>query len=90
MTDREPATPGFEALMEEIDGIVEALDRGELELEEALGLFEKGVARLREAGALLDRARGRVEELIEAAAGDLSLVGFDPAPAGTEPEVERE
>jgi len=77
MTDREPAAPGFEALMEELDGIVDALDRRELELEEALALFEAGVARLREAGALLDRARGRVEELIEAAAGDLAIVGFE-------------
>jgi exodeoxyribonuclease VII small subunit len=76
MTDREPDTPGFETLMEEIDGIVDALDRRELELDEALALFERGVARLREAGVLLDRARGRVEELIEAAAGDLSTVGF--------------
>jgi len=80
MTDREPAAPGFEVLMEEIDGIVEALDRRELELEEALALFETGVARLREAGTLLDRARGRVEELIEAAAGDLAIVGFEAEP----------
>ena len=77
MTDRESAAPGFETLMEEIDGIVDALDRRELELEEALALFETGVARLREAGALLDRARGRVEELIEAAAGDLAIVGIE-------------
>ncbi|MFO7586849.1 MAG: exodeoxyribonuclease VII small subunit [Gemmatimonadota bacterium] len=77
MTRGEPSTRGFEALMEEIDGIVGALERRELELDDALALFETGVARLREAGLLLERARGRVEELIESAAGELSIAGFE-------------
>lgn len=90
MTEREASGSGFEALMEEIDGIVDALDRRELELDEALALFERGVARLREAGVLLDRARGRVEELIEAASGDLAVVGLEPAPPDAAPEDDPE
>lgn len=82
MTGDGPSAAGFEALMEEIDGIVDALDRRELELDEALVLFEAGVTRLREAARLLERARGRVEELIESAAGDLSVVGFESPPGG--------
>ncbi len=73
---REPG-PGFEALIGELEAIVDALGDRELDLDEALALFEKGVARLREAAGLLDRARGRVEELIESASGDLAVVGFE-------------
>lgn len=82
MTADDRPAPGFEALMAEIDGIVEALDRRELELDEALALFETGVARLRQAGLLLERARGRVEELIESASGDLSVAGFEASEGG--------
>jgi exodeoxyribonuclease VII small subunit len=63
--------------MAELDGIVRDLDSGDIELDAALALFETGVGRLREAGRLLDTAQGKVEELIESAAGDLSVVGFD-------------
>lgn len=68
---------GFEELMTELDAIVRELDRGDIELDEALALFERGVSRLTEAGRKLDYARGRVEELIESASGELSLIGFD-------------
>ena len=70
-------TPGFEELMNELEGIVERLGRNDLELDEALALFERGVGCLRDAGKLLDRAEGRVEELIESAAGDFEAIGFE-------------
>lgn len=68
---------GFEELMAELDEIVRELDRGDIQLDEALALFEQGVSRLRAAGRKLDYARGRVEELIESAAGELSVIGFE-------------
>ncbi len=68
---------GFEAALERLEGIVRRLDREELELDEALTLFEKGVADLRTATRQLDEARGKVEELIEDAAGELETVDFD-------------
>ena len=70
-------TEGFEAALERLEGIVRRLDREELELDEALELFEKGVADLRTATRQLDEARGKVEELIEDAAGELETVDFD-------------
>ncbi len=70
---------GFEELMAELDRIVQELDGGDVELDEALALFETGVSRLRDAGQLLDYAQGKVEELIESAAGELSVIGFDAA-----------
>jgi len=74
---------GFEASLEELERIVGRLDREELALDEALELFEEGVARLRAASRLLTEARGVVEELIEDASGDLAAVDFDlPTEAG--------
>lgn len=68
---------GFEAALERLEGVVRRLDREELDLDEALALFEQGVADLRTASRRLDEARGRVEELIEDAAGELETVDFD-------------
>jgi exodeoxyribonuclease VII small subunit len=78
---------GFEELMAELDRIVQELDGGDVELDEALALFETGVSRLRDAGQLLDYAQGKVEELIESAAGELSVIGFDAA-SGTDEETD--
>ncbi len=79
--DREP---DFEAALEELEAIVGRLDREELELDEALELFERGVARLRTANRLLDEARGRVEEVVEEAAGELEAVDFELPEEATE------
>ena len=74
---------GFEGLMRDVEEIVVRLDSGDVELEEALALFERGVARLRAAARLLDGAQGRVEELIESAAGELASRELDPAAGRT-------
>ena len=76
----------FEASLAELERIVSALERDELELDDALRMFEKGVENLRIANRLLEKARGEIEELIEEASGELRTVGFEPdADAGTEP-----
>lgn len=61
----------FEETMAELERIVRALDRPEVPLDEAIELFERGMARLKEAHGWLDRAAGRVEELIADASGSL-------------------
>lgn len=75
--ERDEGGADFEASLEELERIVERLDREELELDEALELFERGVSRLRTASRHLSEARGRVEELIEEASGELATVDFD-------------
>lgn len=67
----------FEELLANLEAIVDRLGAEDLELDEALALFESGVAGLRKAGSLLDAAEGRVEELIESASGDLESIGFE-------------
>lgn len=68
----------FETALAELERIVRALDRDELDLEEALALFEAGMGHLRVATRLLAAAKGSVEELIESASGDLEAIGFEP------------
>lgn len=75
MTDTDG--PGFEAALSELEEIVRALDREEMQLDEALELFREGVGHLRTANRLLDDAEGQVEELIEEASGELETVDFD-------------
>lgn len=75
MTDTDG--PGFETALSELEEIVRALDREEMQLDEALELFREGVGHLRTANRLLDDAEGQVEELIEEASGELETVEFD-------------
>lgn len=77
MTESEQGCTTFEEMLADLEAIVDRLGAEDLELDEALSLFERGIARLRDAGKMLDAAEGRVEELIEDASGDLEAIGFD-------------
>lgn len=70
----EDRSVGFEEALGELESILRALDREDLRLDEALSLFERGVARLRAANRLLDDAKGAVEELIAGATEELRTV----------------
>ena len=63
----------FEQTLARLEQIATSLDRDDLPLEEALRLFEEGIAKLREANAALGEAEGKVQRLIEGAAGVLAL-----------------
>jgi len=74
----------FEQLMAEIERLTTLLERGEVPLEQALAAFEAGMAKVREAGHVLDQAEARLSRLVEGARGDLrelpmALPG-EPAP----------
>lgn len=58
------ADPGLDARLKRIEEIVAALDSDALGLDEALALFEEGVAQLNRARELLARTELRIEELI--------------------------
>lgn len=77
MTEHGQGKATFEQLLIELEAVVDRLGEEDLELDEALALFERGVVCLREAGGLLDAAEGRVEELVETASGDLEAIGFE-------------
>lgn len=63
----------FEQTLARLEQIASSLDRDDLPLEEALRLFEEGIAKLREANAALGEAEGKVQRLIEGASGIFAL-----------------
>jgi exodeoxyribonuclease VII small subunit len=56
--------PSFEVSIAELAEIVEKLEAGELPLEEALELFERGMKLAKASQTILDRAERRVEQLL--------------------------
>jgi exodeoxyribonuclease VII small subunit len=81
----EEGTTDFEKALAELVQIVGALELDELELDDALKMFEKGVDNLRTANRLLEKARGEIEELIEEASGELRTIGFEPGSEEPQP-----
>jgi exodeoxyribonuclease VII small subunit len=61
MSEKEES--GLEARLQRLDDIVAALEREDLELDDALKLFEEGIAHLRAAQAVLSTAELRIEKL---------------------------
>jgi exodeoxyribonuclease VII small subunit len=65
----------FEEDLARIEKIVAQLEREEMPLDQALALFEEGVAKLRLAAAALADAEGKVQRLVEQADGGITLAG---------------
>jgi exodeoxyribonuclease VII small subunit len=60
----EGAAPSFEEALDQLEGIVDRLEDGDLDLEQALLAFEDGVKLSRQCAAQLDAAEQRVEVLV--------------------------
>ena len=63
----------FETAQKELEQIVERLERGEAELDEAIALWERGEELLRFCLTRLETAEGRIEELAQRAANPAPL-----------------
>ena len=72
-----PAAGGFAEDLERLEQIVRRLEAEELDLDEALRLFEEGVQRLRAARERLGAAELRVRQVIADQAGKLRLEDVD-------------
>ena len=59
----------FEESLTRLEQIIVELDSEQVDLDRALGLFQEGVERLREASAQLDAAERGVTRLVETADG---------------------
>ncbi len=66
----------FERALKELEGIVGRLERGDVELEESITIYERGEALRDHCDRLLKQAEAKVERL---------TFGADGQPAGTEP-----
>ncbi len=62
MTD-EPGAATFEELRRELEEIVGTLERGEVGVDEAIRLWQRGEELHRRCRELLEAAQGRIEEL---------------------------
>ena len=65
----------FEAAQKELEQIVERLERGEAELDEAIALWERGEELLRFCLHRLETAEGKIEELSQRSAAPLPPAG---------------
>jgi len=63
--------------LERLEAIVRRLEAGDLDLDEALQLFEEGVERLRGARARLAAAEAKVKQVLTDRAGALRLDDLD-------------
>ena len=59
----------FEAALEELEGLVERMEEGELSLEESLKTYERGITLSRACQKSLDSAEQRIQILGEKDAG---------------------
>jgi exodeoxyribonuclease VII small subunit len=66
----ENVAESLEVRLARLDAIVTELEREGLELDEALSLFEEGIAHLRSAEQVIRAAELRIERLLENSAGE--------------------
>ena len=69
----------FEKALEDLENIVEKLEKGELSLNESLALFEKGVKLARYLRDELEKAEKKVEILLKDEKGEIKEKPFDLA-----------
>jgi exodeoxyribonuclease VII small subunit len=73
-----PKKPDFERSLARLEEVVRRLESPQLSLDDAMKLFEEGVALSRECQKQLEEAEGRVEILLKKADGKLVAKPFDP------------
>jgi exodeoxyribonuclease VII small subunit len=73
-----PKKPDFERSLARLEEVVRRLESPQLSLDDAMKLFEEGVALSRECQKQLEEAEGRVEILLKKADGKLSAEPFNP------------
>jgi exodeoxyribonuclease VII small subunit len=79
MSEKDNQEPvSFEEALKELEGIVKKLESGEAKLEEALGLFERGVKLSRFCSQKLEEAEKKIEMLVKDSRGEYQAVPFEP------------
>lgn len=75
-----PKEKKFETALAELEGVVAKLESEELPLEDALGLFEQGIALSRACTQKLDEADKKVDALLQELAADAAPAEAPDAP----------
>lgn len=66
----------FETSMQRLEQIVRAMEKGDVELEESLRLFQEGTELIRHCGKLLDEAQLQVKKIMTAPDGSPTEEAF--------------
>ena len=72
----DPKTLSFEAALKELESIVDQLERGDVELEKSIAIYERGEALRNRCDELLKSAEMKIEKI---------KTGRDGQASGTEP-----
>lgn len=67
---------GFEQALHELESLVEAMEKGDMELEEALKSFERGVVLAKQCNDILNKAEQRVQ-ILSGKEANAQLIEFD-------------
>ena len=76
MAKKRSETTDFESTLKELEGLVEKLEQGDLNLEASLAAFERGVQLTRTCQEALSQAEQKVEQLVNQS-GQEQLAPFD-------------
>ena len=77
MAKKEQQNKKFEVALEELEGMVEQLETGELALEESLAAFERGVGLVKYCNQKLTEVEKKVELLLKDKEGKLQFRALD-------------
>jgi exodeoxyribonuclease VII small subunit len=67
--DRKVEETGFEEAMKELESLVNVLEKGELDLESSLAIYERAAVLRERCQRILDESERRVEKIVEASDG---------------------
>ena len=77
MAKKDQQNKKFEVALEELEGVVEQLETGELALEESLAAFEQGVGLVKYCNQKLVEVEKKVELLVKDKEGKLQFRALD-------------
>ncbi|MEM7357867.1 MAG: exodeoxyribonuclease VII small subunit [Pseudomonadota bacterium] len=77
MSEQDLSKLDFEHAYQELEGIVEKMERGEQDLEKSLADFERGVSLMKHCHSLLKDAEQKVEVLVKDNTGLFSTEPFN-------------
>src|SRR5881296_64426 len=77
-------SPPFEEALKKLEGIVEAMEGGDLPLEALLARFEEGIGLVKMCQTKLEEAELKIQQLEKNAAGELTLKPWASGAAATE------
>lgn len=69
--------PSLEASLQEINGLIDQMEKDELTLEQSLSHFERGITLIKNAQKILQEAEQKVKILTKSATGNDILTPFE-------------